>query len=146
MKAENGWKEPLKWQGDMLHESGRRLWQSRCVPRDSAAYWFGETPWGDFSQCRPITMQDVRDRLFALIAATPNLDWLVSTKYPENIAKMTPRRIIRDSQPIFPGAPGKLGEPLPCIVEGGVRPNVFWVNTDEWPDNLRLRVPTSQIA
>jgi len=27
-------------------------------------------------------------------------------------------------KPVFPGAPGKLGEPLPCIVEGGNRPNV----------------------
>ena len=37
------------------------------------------------------TMSDVRARLFALIDATPNLDWLLLTKRPENIAKMMPK-------------------------------------------------------
>lgn len=36
------------------------------------------------------TMSDVRRRLFQLIDATPNLDWLVLTKRPENIEKMLP--------------------------------------------------------
>jgi protein gp37 len=38
----------------------------------------------------PLTMQGVRTRLFDLIDATPNLDWLLLTKRPENIAKMMP--------------------------------------------------------
>lgn len=33
-------------------------------------------------------MEDVRRRLFALIDATPNLDWLLLTKRPENIRRM----------------------------------------------------------
>ena len=33
-------------------------------------------------------MSDVRQRLFALIDATPNLDWLLLTKRPENISGM----------------------------------------------------------
>jgi protein gp37 len=37
---------------------------------------------------RLMTMHDVRTRLFALIDATPNLDWLLLTKRPENIRKM----------------------------------------------------------
>jgi protein gp37 len=36
------------------------------------------------------TMDDVRKRLFALIDATPNLDWLLVTKRPENIRRMWP--------------------------------------------------------
>jgi protein gp37 len=36
------------------------------------------------------TLDDVRARLFALIAATPNLDWLLLTKRPENIGPMWP--------------------------------------------------------
>lgn len=43
------------------------------------------------SNTRMLTMQDVRARLFALIDATPNLDWLLLTKRPENIAKMMPK-------------------------------------------------------
>jgi protein gp37 len=35
-------------------------------------------------------MDDVRARLFKLIDATPNLDWLILTKRPENILKMWP--------------------------------------------------------
>lgn len=35
-----------------------------------------------------VTMDDVRKRLFALIDATPNLDWLLLTKRPENVRKM----------------------------------------------------------
>lgn len=35
-----------------------------------------------------LTMADVRQRLFALIDATPNLDWLLVTKRPENIERM----------------------------------------------------------
>lgn len=38
----------------------------------------------------PLTLNDVRQRLFALIDATPNLDWLLLTKRPENILKMWP--------------------------------------------------------
>ena len=41
---------------------------------------------------RLITMSDVRTRLFVLIDATPNLDWLLLTKRPENIKKMIPCR------------------------------------------------------
>lgn len=35
----------------------------------------------------PLTIRDVRTRLFRLIDATPNLDWLLLTKRPENITK-----------------------------------------------------------
>lgn len=37
-----------------------------------------------------LTMADVRNRLFRLIDNTPNLDWLVLTKRPENIERMMP--------------------------------------------------------
>lgn len=37
-----------------------------------------------------VTMNDLRRELFALIDATPHLDWLLLTKRPENIAKMWP--------------------------------------------------------
>jgi len=37
-----------------------------------------------------LTMADVRARLFALIDATPNLDWIILTKRPENVLRMWP--------------------------------------------------------
>lgn len=39
----------------------------------------------------PLAMPDLRRDLFATIDATPNLDWLILTKRPENIRKMWPK-------------------------------------------------------
>lgn len=36
------------------------------------------------------SMADVRSRLFALIDATPNLDWIILTKRPQNVRRMWP--------------------------------------------------------
>ncbi len=43
---------------------------------------------GEQQHLRAATMKDVRRELFALIDATPNLDWLLLTKRPENIQRM----------------------------------------------------------
>jgi protein gp37 len=40
------------------------------------------------NRLRHLDMQDVRRRLFDLIDATPNLDWLLLTKRPENVLRM----------------------------------------------------------
>lgn len=40
------------------------------------------------------TMNDMRSDLFALIDATPHLDWLLLTKRPENILKMWPKNTL----------------------------------------------------
>jgi len=47
---------------------------------------------------RPVVMDDVRNRLFKLIDATPNLDWLLLTKRPENIRSMWPAVNIQSQQ------------------------------------------------
>ena len=76
------------WKGDLSNASGGRLWVSRCVAIGDVPFWFPERPQGDFSQCRPLRMADVRARLFRLIDETPNLDWLLLTKRPENVHRM----------------------------------------------------------
>ena len=110
--APSAWREPLKWdkaakdagerhrvfcasladvfedwQGPMADAEGERLY----FPNNS---WEDRRPWVPVSDCggdeKPIAMQDVRNRLFRLIADTPNLDWLLLTKRPEHIAKMMP--------------------------------------------------------
>lgn len=136
VKAESGWKEPLKWnkaaacnceqvsqledhhpqcaskrrprvfcasladvfedwQGPMLDAKGEELWQHGhelvCWEPLPAEYQSARAaPKRMISGWRMMGMQDVRNRLFSLIDATPNLDWLVLTKRPENIAKMMP--------------------------------------------------------
>lgn len=69
------------WTGPMVNSFGDQM-------RLSADGWTNEAGRGD--GCPPLTMQDVRRRLFALIDATPNLDWLLLTKRPENILSMLP--------------------------------------------------------
>jgi len=70
------------WKGPMINSSGRQLcWVGgRMQPEhpDSA------------SRFKPVTMDDVRARLFRLIDDTPHLDWLLLTKRPENIRRMWP--------------------------------------------------------
>lgn len=58
----------------------------------------------------PMTLDDVRVRLFKLIDATPNLDWLVLTKRPENIIRMTPE--IAPSGNLDPIASAPYGHPM----------------------------------
>jgi protein gp37 len=87
------------WQGPILNSKGER-----GVIDCNGGWWFTNGP---VSNCYELTMDVVRQRLFALIDATPNLDWLLLTKRPENVRKMWPAVG-------FPGAgvPGTLGRQL----------------------------------
>jgi len=61
------------WQGPMLDHHGEKLEED-----------------GDAYPRNTVSMNDVRARLFALIDATPNLDWMLLTKRPENVRRMWP--------------------------------------------------------
>ena len=110
VRTEAYWKEPLKWNkaADELridpvffNEPRPRVFPSLCDPFEdwsggmvdhkgrqlftiSGAEWFTEAV---YPECRPLTMADVRARLFRLIDATPHLDWLLLTKRPENVLR-----------------------------------------------------------
>lgn len=75
------------WDGRIQDHNGRHLWIS---DRGTRGWEFDDGSAGFAFEKRPATMQHVRRRLFALIDATPNLDWLLLTKRPENIAAMMP--------------------------------------------------------
>jgi protein gp37 len=68
------------WKGPIVNSKGER-----GVVTCADSVWFTNGP---VSNCRDLTMDDVRTQLFALIDATPNLDWLLLTKRPENIRRM----------------------------------------------------------
>lgn len=88
--------------GQMFDSHGRELWYCRncetvdafdtkdITPNDGVMNCTG--PEGDQPGCymQPLKLADVRTRFFQLIDATPNLDWLVLTKRPENIRDMMP--------------------------------------------------------
>lgn len=78
LTAKSGWKKPLAWNRRAEREDKRyRVFPSLCDPFDA------EVP------------DEWRDRLFALIALTPNLDWLLLTKRPKVAAEYmaNPERI-----------------------------------------------------
>ena len=73
-----------------------------------------------------VTMDDLRRDLFSIIDITPNLDWLLLTKRPENILNKWLSK--RDLLPIFPVPPSKLGLPIHGLLNEAFRRNV-WLGT-----------------
>ena len=67
------WRQPVKWNRDAMGASER--------PRVFCASM--ADVFEDRAELAPL-----RDRLFDLIEATPNLDWLLLTKRPQNVASM----------------------------------------------------------
>jgi len=92
------------WDGPMADSKGERLY----YPNDS---WNERRQWVPVSDCggdeKPVAMSDVRRRLFDLIDATPNLDWLLLTKRPENIAKTMPLAEWGKGHGKFPDVPAR---------------------------------------
>jgi protein gp37 len=76
---EQQWKEPLKWDADAAEAGERRrvFCGSMCDVFEGDDSGTNETDYG-------------RDALWNLIDETPNLDWLLLTKRPQNIEIMTP--------------------------------------------------------
>jgi protein gp37 len=82
------------WKGAMVNSNAFTL---RCEDGTDMG-WYPSISLGDEAKKRtdrPLTMDDVRSRLFRVIDATPHLDWLLLTKRPENIAKMLPTLRVR---------------------------------------------------
>lgn len=82
------------WSGPMVDSWGYRLWVA-ANGQWIAGIQFDIGAPSEFNrppnpECRPLTMADVRARLFRLIDATPFLDWLLVTKRPENLGRMWP--------------------------------------------------------
>lgn len=100
--AESAWRNPIKWnreaeksgrrarvfcasladvfedwQGPMFNANGSQLY----IERNSGCVYDSEIHEG----CDPLTMGDCRRQVFALIDATPWLDWILVTKRPENV-------------------------------------------------------------
>lgn len=69
------WKKPLKWNTEAAMQGHRR-----SVFCASLADVFEENP----------EISEAREHLWTLIARTPWLNWLLLTKRPENILRMTP--------------------------------------------------------
>ena len=75
----------------MLNQRGNPLTINDGQGADGNVYSFDEGHPDDDWGCREYTMQDVRERLFELIDATPNLTWMLLTKRPELVRSMWPQ-------------------------------------------------------
>ncbi len=74
------------WQGPIHDHRGERLCFYEPKPGWlSQPAYYDEAPGG----ARFATIADLRRALFALIDATPHLDWLLLTKRPENVRRMS---------------------------------------------------------
>lgn len=73
--SDNYWRQPLLWD-----RKAAKAGERRRVFCSSLADVFEDHP----------ALPEVRKRLWALIEQTPNLDWLLLTKRPENIMEMVP--------------------------------------------------------
>lgn len=80
------------WQGDVIDHKGRSLWTCACGHIAPILPELCEKC-GNPKGLRLATMDDLRRDLFALIDATPHLDWLLLTKRPENVRRMWPDKV-----------------------------------------------------
>lgn len=73
--SEQYWKQPIRWD----HQAGKEGVRRRVFCASLA----------DVMEDRP-ELQVLREELFKLIESTPNLDWLLLTKRPENFKRFLP--------------------------------------------------------
>lgn len=86
------------WEGPILTSKGHQLGIEEEGEYEESDGWSTLLPGGMWMRGgvigmqkitrRPATMSDLRRDLFELIDATPNLDWILLTKRPENILRM----------------------------------------------------------
>lgn len=153
--ADNGWQMPGRWDRDAAQQEKRaRVFCASLA--DVFEDWSGPMThhgglylnrttdgWcldNEVDEAKAVRISDVRDRLFQeQIDWTPNLDWLLLTKRPQNIRRFWP--MMKGRKPIFPGAPGRLGEPLPCFTRNAYRPNVWLGTSVENQRQAEKRIP-----
>lgn len=76
------------WDGPVVDSKGDTLYEvDGQFMSKQPGQWF-------LTEREPVTLQDVRKRLFRLIDATPHLDWLLLTKRPENVRRFWRDRVL----------------------------------------------------
>lgn len=159
--SDSGWRQPLKWNRE-AEKNGIRPRVFCASLADVFEDWDGpiydhkghqlftiNDP--EYPECRPAETADLRRDLFWLIDATPHLDWLLLTKWPENVLRMCTGH---NGGPLLKcihcGVVGRMADwdcggadpgKLFCIGEPEYRHNV-WLGTSvenqEWADK---RIP-----
>lgn len=149
--AESYWAQPLKWDADAarmreLHSRHPEISEPYQRPRvfcaSLADVFEGEDSMPPASR---VPVRLARLRLFDLIRRTPNLDWMLLTKRPQNVMHLVERAALDCPKP------GETCEILNCWLRGigshraGNAPDNIWLGTstedqaamDQRSENLR---------
>jgi len=104
--SEAYWRKPLGWDRKAAKTGERpRVFASLC---DVFEDWDGEindvdgeTVWNydNYERPRFLTIADIRGDFFRLIDRTPNINWLLLTKRPENVLRMWPPKELQVTKP-----------------------------------------------
>ena len=147
MMSESYWKQPLKWNkrgtcrecgfaevigSDDCRNCGKNFqWERQRIFCASLADVFEDRP----------DLEVPRRRLFKVIQATPNLDWLLLTKRPENTHRLTYKAIDPFDDPDREN--NIAGEPngLDVADFGDLYPNVWLGTTVENQEHADKRIP-----
>lgn len=119
--SENYWRQPLRW-----NDAAARAGERKRVFCASMADVFEERP----------DLVEPRLRLFRLILATPQLDWMLLTKRPQNLETMLPWRSWSGLRP----QQGDLGTPFPNVWIGTTVEDADHI----WRAWMLARVPAAQ--
>ncbi len=126
LTSEENWRKPLRWNRE-AGEKGIRYRVFCASLADVFEDWQGhihdskgEIVWHEAAG-ETLDMNAIRYRLFDLIDATPNLDWLLLTKRPENITRMWPKKFCDNHVCEAAGGSGVLCPHDSCDVEDGIR-------------------------
>lgn len=134
--SDANWRKPLQWDREAAKAGERKrvfcasladVFEDWEGPMINAA---GEQLFNEEQALVPTSMANVRRRLFDLIDRTPNLDWLLLTKRPENIYRMW--------RTYFPG--GYIAE-AGLMNQEGPRPNVWLGTSVENQEYADKRIP-----
>lgn len=85
--SESYWRQPLKWNRQAEKAGERRVFCASLA--DVFEDWEGSVL-NSRGETLAFAMDTIRTDLFAMIDATPWLDWLLLTKRPQNIQRMWP--------------------------------------------------------
>lgn len=122
--SDSNWREPLRWNKEAAAAGERRRvfcssladifedWDQPIVDHKGEKLFRDDVGryaavFEKVASARPATMNDLRHDLFGLIDQTPNLDWLLLTKRPENIDRMWVPRELKNDYPMMGDRPGK---------------------------------------
>lgn len=151
--SESQWREPLKWEREAKAAGERhRVFCASLAdvfedwdlyPTDSKDNLLGKDHQGRYfpaigESVEPITLDDIRARLFSLIHATPNLDWLLLTKRPQNVMTILGR--ITDE---FEGVARSLASFLPLMRNVWVGTTVENQKEADWRIDRLLEIPAA---